>query len=83
MGFDSLRFNGLSHTPCYTSLVEADCLLQFGGFLMVGGRLGDVFEHKFILQVGMSLFNIATLVCGVVPNKIGLVVGRAFQGKNK
>ncbi|KAF9636612.1 aminotriazole resistance protein [Lasiodiplodia theobromae] len=54
--------------------------LTFGGFLMVGGRLGDVFEHKFIIQVGMSLFNIATLVCGVVPNKIGLVVGRAFQG---
>ncbi|KJZ80420.1 hypothetical protein HIM_00270 [Hirsutella minnesotensis 3608] len=54
--------------------------LTFGGFLMAGGRLGDIFGHRNVLIFGMTLFNIATLVCGLVNHKIGLVVGRAFQG---
>ncbi|KAM4066490.1 major facilitator superfamily protein [Hirsutella rhossiliensis] len=54
--------------------------LTFGGFLMAGGRLGDIFGHKHVLVFGMTLFNIATLVCGLVNHRIGLVVGRAFQG---
>ncbi|KYK57277.1 aminotriazole resistance protein [Drechmeria coniospora] len=54
--------------------------LTFGGFLMAGGRLGDIFGHRNILVFGMTLFNLATLVCALVQDKIGLVVGRAFQG---
>ncbi|KAH7015652.1 aminotriazole resistance protein [Ilyonectria destructans] len=54
--------------------------LTFGGFLMAGGRLGDIFGHKNILIFGMTLFNIATLACGLANDKIGLVVARAFQG---
>ncbi|KAF4991223.1 hypothetical protein FDECE_14115 [Fusarium decemcellulare] len=54
--------------------------LTFGGFLMAGGRLGDIFGHSHILIFGMTLFNIATLVCGLVNDRIGLVVARAFQG---
>lgn len=48
---------------------------------MIGGRLGDIFEHQFVLTIGMSIFNVATIVCAVVLDKIGLVVGRAFQGE--
>lgn len=47
---------------------------------MAGGRLGDIFGHKNILIFGMTLFNIATLACGLANDKIGLVVARAFQG---
>lgn len=47
---------------------------------MAGGRLGDIFGHKNVLLFGITLFNIATLVCALVHDKIGLVVGRAFQG---
>lgn len=47
---------------------------------MAGGRLGDIFGHRHVLLFGMTLFNIATLVCALVNDKIGLVVGRAFQG---
>lgn len=49
---------------------------------MAGGRLGDIFGHRNVLLFGMTLFNIATLVCALVDDKIGLVVGRAFQGKS-
>lgn len=47
---------------------------------MAGGRLGDIFGHRNVLLFGISLFNIATLICALVHDKIGLVVGRAFQG---
>lgn len=49
---------------------------------MAGGRLGDIFGHRNVLLFGMTLFNIATLVCALVNDKTGLVVGRAFQGKS-
>ncbi|RAL09633.1 MFS transporter [Aspergillus homomorphus CBS 101889] len=54
--------------------------LTFGGFLMAGGRLGDIFGHKYVLLAGMTLFNAATLVCALVNDQIGLIIGRAFQG---
>lgn len=42
--------------------------------------MGDVLEHQTVLKFGMFLFNISTLTCAVVNQKIGLVVGRAFRG---
>ena len=55
--------------------------LQFGGLLMAGGRLGDIFGHRNVLIFGMTLFNIATLICALVRDQIGFLIGRAFQGK--
>lgn len=54
--------------------------MQFGGFLMAGGRLGDIFGHRNVLIFGMTLFNLSTLLCALVNDKIGLVIGRALQG---
>ena len=47
---------------------------------MAGGRLGDIFGHRNVLICGMTLFNAACILCALVNDKIGLVVGRAFQG---
>ncbi|KAI0544202.1 aminotriazole resistance protein [Xylaria curta] len=54
--------------------------LTYGGFLMAGGRLGDIFGHGNVLIFGMSLFNVASLICALVNDQIGLIVGRALQG---
>ncbi|KAI2626411.1 aminotriazole resistance protein [Xylaria nigripes] len=54
--------------------------LAFGGLLMAGGRLGDIFGHRSVLIFGMTLFNIATLICALVRDPIGFLIGRAFQG---
>ncbi len=48
---------------------------------MAGGRLGDIFGHRNVLIFGMTLFNIATLICALVRNQIGFLIGRAFQGR--
>ncbi|KAI0425841.1 aminotriazole resistance protein [Xylaria sp. FL1042] len=54
--------------------------LTYGGLLMVGGRLGDIFGQELMLKISMFAFNIFTLICALVPNKIGFLVARALQG---
>ena len=49
-------------------------LLTFGGFLLLGGRLGDLFGHRRLFLIGIALFTIASLVCGVSDTK-GLLIG--------
>ncbi|KAK8235180.1 putative aminotriazole resistance protein [Phyllosticta capitalensis] len=54
--------------------------LTFGGFLLVGGRGGDIFGHRRMLLFGTCFFALFTLVCALSPTFIGLVMARAFQG---
>jgi EmrB/QacA subfamily drug resistance transporter len=55
-------------------------LLTFGGFLLLGGRLGDLFGHRRLFLAGITLFTIASLACGVANSQETLVVARAVQG---
>src|SRR6266480_487487 len=55
-------------------------LLTFGGFLLLGGRLGDLFGHRRLFLIGISLFTAASIACGLATSQ-GLLVGaRAVQG---
>ena len=55
-------------------------LLTFGGFLLLGGRLGDLFGHRRLFLIGIALFTLSSLACGLATTK-GLLVGaRAVQG---
>ncbi|OJD33173.1 mfs transporter [Diplodia corticola] len=54
--------------------------LTFGGFLLLGGRGGDIFGHRRVLLFGMTFFALFSLVCALSPTFIGLVIARAFQG---
>src|SRR6266571_8007240 len=40
-------------------------LLTYGGFLLLGGRLGDVFGHRRLFLIGIVLFTTASLACGL------------------
>jgi EmrB/QacA subfamily drug resistance transporter len=55
-------------------------LLTFGGFLLLGGRLGDLFGHRRLFLVGISIFTLASLVCGLSTSQGMLVGARAVQG---
>ena len=39
-------------------------MLTFGGFLLLGGRLGDLFGHRKLFLTGIVFFTLASLVCG-------------------
>ncbi|MFJ8439929.1 MFS transporter [Kitasatospora griseola] len=54
--------------------------LLYGGLLLLGGRIGDVFGRRRILVVGVTLFSLASVVCGLSPNPTVMVIARAVQG---
>src|SRR5215218_3172140 len=55
-------------------------LLTFGGFLLLGGRLGDLFGHRRLFLSGITLFTFSSLACGVATTQGFLVAARAVQG---
>jgi EmrB/QacA subfamily drug resistance transporter len=55
-------------------------LLTYGGFLLLGGRLGDLFGHRRLFLIGITLFTLASLACGLATTQEFLVVGRGVQG---
>lgn len=55
-------------------------MLTFGGFLLLGGRLGDLFGHRKLFLLGLILFTAASVACGIATTKELLVVARAIQG---
>jgi EmrB/QacA subfamily drug resistance transporter len=55
-------------------------LLTFGGFLLLGGRLGDLFGHQRLFLIGIALFTAASLACGLATSQEVLVGARAVQG---
>jgi EmrB/QacA subfamily drug resistance transporter len=55
-------------------------LLTFGGFLLLGGRLGDLFGHRRLFILGIALFTGASLACGLANSQAWLIAARAIQG---
>jgi EmrB/QacA subfamily drug resistance transporter len=55
-------------------------LLTYGGFLLLGGRLGDLFGNRRLFLSGIGLFTIASLVCGLSTSQAMLVAARSVQG---
>ncbi|SCK26584.1 DHA2 family efflux MFS transporter permease subunit [Vogesella sp. LIG4] len=55
-------------------------MLTFGGFLLLGGRLGDLFGHRKLFLLGITLFTLASAACGLANAQGLLVAARAVQG---
>src|ERR671915_277145 len=55
-------------------------LITFGGFLLLGGRLGDLFGHRRLFLIGLTLFTLASLACGLATSQEFLIGARAVQG---
>ena len=55
-------------------------LLTFGGFLLLSGRLGDLFGHRRLFLIGIVLFTLASAACGLATSQEFLVGARAIQG---
>ena len=55
-------------------------LLTFGGFLLLAGRLGDLFGHRRLFLIGVVVFTLASLGCGLATSQVTLIGSRALQG---
>jgi EmrB/QacA subfamily drug resistance transporter len=54
--------------------------LTFGGLLLLGGRLGDLYGPRRLFLLGIGLFTLASLLCGLSTSQGMLVTARAVQG---
>ncbi len=55
-------------------------MLTYGGFLLLGGRLGDLYGARRWFLIGLALFTAASLACGLSNSPVTLVAARAIQG---
>ncbi|TMB80805.1 MAG: MFS transporter, partial [Chloroflexi bacterium] len=55
-------------------------MLFFGGFLLLGGRLGDLYGHRRLFLMGIVLFTVASLLAGLASSQAVLIAARAAQG---
>src|SRR3954468_11631276 len=55
-------------------------LIAFGGLLLLAGRLGDLIGRKRIFMVGLTIFTLASLLCGAAQSQAMLIAARFVQG---
>jgi EmrB/QacA subfamily drug resistance transporter len=55
-------------------------LIAFGGLLLLAGRLGDLVGRRRIFLIGLAVFAIASLLCGLAASPAQLVAARFVQG---
>src|SRR4051794_4609053 len=67
-------------TPIDAQWVLTAYGLAFGGGLLLGGRLGDLYGRRRVLAIGMALFAAGALLGGGAPGLAVLIVARALQG---
>lgn len=54
--------------------------ITFGGFLLLGGRVADLFGRRRIFMTAVTGFTLASLLCGLAQSELWIIVTRAIQG---
>ncbi|MCY7396571.1 MAG: MFS transporter [Nocardioides sp.] len=70
----------LGFTPSGLTWVVDGYVLMAGGFLLLGGRLGDVLGRRRMFLAGVVLFGVASVACGLAQSPAQLVTARFVQG---
>ncbi|WP_129306003.1 MFS transporter [Streptomyces sp. L2] len=67
-------------TSAEIQLVAATFNIGLSAMLITGGRLGDLYGRRKVFAIGLALFTLSSVVCGIAPNMGELIVARAVQG---
>ncbi len=70
----------LDFVPAELQWIVTGYALTFGSLLLLGGRLGDLWGRRRLLEAGLGLFAVASLVCGLAQSPVMLVGARLVQG---
>src|SRR5262245_31862622 len=60
-------------------VIEAYALF-LGALILVGGSLGDQLGRRKVFLAGVVVFTLSSILCGLAPNSLVLIIGRAIQG---
>ncbi len=71
---------GLGFGPASLSWVLNAYTLAFGGLLLLGGRLGDVFGRLRVFEIGLAVFTVGSALGGLAQTPGQLIAARTFQG---
>ncbi len=72
--------NDLGFSQATLAWVVNAYLIAFGGLLLLAGRFGDLIGRKSVFMVGLGVFTVASLVCGLAQSQEVLVAARFVQG---
>src|SRR2546430_12526097 len=70
----------LGFTEASLAWVVNAYMLFFGGFLLLGGRLGDLYGHRKLFFAGLGIFTAASFAAGISSSQTILLAARAAQG---
>jgi EmrB/QacA subfamily drug resistance transporter len=70
----------LNFAPENLQWVISGYALTFGGFLLLGGRVGDLLGRRWLFMVGLGAFALFSLACGLATSEGMLIAFRALQG---
>ncbi len=70
------EFNSLPDVGWYGSAYLLTCC----SFQLLFGKLYTFFSVKIVLLSSVTLFEVASVVCGAAPSSAAFIVGRAFSG---
>jgi len=81
------RQRGVALNPAQPPLLQANLtwvvdayLISFGSFLLLAGRLGDLFGRKRVFLAGVGVFTLSSLVCSLATSQLMLIAARFMQG---
>ncbi|PAF22121.1 MFS transporter [Terribacillus saccharophilus] len=72
--------NSLDYSEANLQWVMNAFLLLFGGLLLLGGKLSDLFGQRRIFALGVVILTIASLFAGLAWNELSLNIARGIQG---
>lgn len=70
----------LEFAPANLQWVVSGYALTFGGFLLLGGRFGDLLGRRRLFMTGLALFVVTSLLCGFSQSEAMLIIARILQG---
>lgn len=66
--------------PAAVQWVSNAYLLTLGALVLIGGAAGDRFGRRLVFLIGVAVFALASIACGLAPTVEWLIAGRAVQG---
>jgi EmrB/QacA subfamily drug resistance transporter len=70
----------LHFSPDNLQYVITAYAITYGGFLLLAGRLADLYGRRRVFMIGVVIFTIASLFCGLAWSESVLIASRAVQG---